>query len=78
MLMCIIRALSACFSHEDLREMLDSNKDNLKLEAMKRIIGVSHLVILPLKRQTFSQKWLVVSHSTCEKRSRFPNRTLSK
>ncbi|XP_017772392.1 PREDICTED: AP-3 complex subunit beta-2 [Nicrophorus vespilloides] len=26
--------------HEDLKEMLDSNKDNLKLEAMKRIIGM--------------------------------------
>lgn len=28
------------FRHEDLKEMLDSNKDGLKLEAMKRIIGV--------------------------------------
>lgn len=27
--------------HEDLKEMLDSNKDNLKLEAMKRVIGVN-------------------------------------
>lgn len=27
--------------HEDLKQMLDSNKDGLKLEAMKRIIGVS-------------------------------------
>ncbi|XP_065165526.1 AP-3 complex subunit beta-1-like [Atheta coriaria] len=26
--------------NEDLKEMLDSNKDNLKLEAMKRIIGM--------------------------------------
>ena len=26
--------------HGDLREMLDSNKDSLKLDAMKRIIGV--------------------------------------
>lgn len=26
--------------HDDLKDMLDSNKDNLKLEAMKRIIGV--------------------------------------
>ncbi|XP_072038441.1 LOW QUALITY PROTEIN: AP-3 complex subunit beta-2-like [Amphiura filiformis] len=26
--------------HEDLKSMLDSNKDNLKLEAMKRIIGM--------------------------------------
>lgn len=33
--------------HDDLKEMLDSNKDSLKLEAMKRIIGViftSHAV----------------------------------
>ena len=30
-----------CDRHEDLKQMLDSNKDNLKLEAMKRIIGVS-------------------------------------
>lgn len=29
------------FRHDDLKEMLDSNKDSLKLEAMKRIIGVS-------------------------------------
>lgn len=27
--------------HDDLKQMLDSNRDNLKLEAMKRIIGVS-------------------------------------
>ena len=27
--------------HDDLKQMLDSNKDNLKLDAMKRIIGVS-------------------------------------
>jgi len=26
--------------HDDLKSMLDSSKDNLKLEAMKRIIGV--------------------------------------
>lgn len=29
------------FRHDDLKQMLDSNKDGLKLEAMKRIIGVS-------------------------------------
>ena len=29
------------YRHEDLKQMLDSNKDSLKLEAMKRIIGVS-------------------------------------
>lgn len=26
--------------HDDLKQMLDSNKDHLKLEAMKRIIGM--------------------------------------
>jgi len=26
--------------HEDLKNMLDQNKDSLKLEAMKRIIGM--------------------------------------
>ena len=26
--------------HDDLKTMLDSSKDNLKLDAMKRIIGV--------------------------------------
>lgn len=28
------------FRHDDLKQMLDSNKDHLKLEAMKRIIGM--------------------------------------
>lgn len=28
------------FRHEDLKQMLDANKDGLKLEAMKRIIGM--------------------------------------
>ena len=27
--------------HEELKAMLDGNKDNLKLEAMKHVIGVS-------------------------------------
>lgn len=26
--------------HDDLKEMLDTNKDSLKLEAMKRIVAV--------------------------------------
>ncbi len=26
--------------HDDLKQMLDSNKENLKLEAMKRIVGM--------------------------------------
>lgn len=28
------------YRHDDLKQMLDSNKDTLKLEAMKRIIGM--------------------------------------
>jgi hypothetical protein len=32
------------FRHEDLKSMLDGNKDNVKLEAMKRIIGVSWVI----------------------------------
>lgn len=40
----LIKLLSFLFSifrHDDLKEMLDSNKDSLKLEAMKRIVAVS-------------------------------------
>ncbi|MGH0133033.1 UNVERIFIED_CONTAM: hypothetical protein FKN15_035399 [Acipenser sinensis] len=29
-----------CLRHDDLKEMLDSNKDSLKLEAMKRIVAM--------------------------------------
>lgn len=39
----LIKPLSFLFSifrHDDLKEMLDSNKDSLKLEAMKRIVAV--------------------------------------
>lgn len=32
--------------HDDLKQMLDSSKDSLKLEAMKRIIGVMQLVVV--------------------------------
>lgn len=38
---CLIIACIFLLRHEDLKQMLDSNKDSLKLEAMKRIIGVS-------------------------------------
>lgn len=33
------------FRHDDLKEMLDSNKDSLKLEAMKRIVAVSTVLL---------------------------------
>lgn len=36
----IISVILSC-RHEDLKQMLDMNKDSVKLEAMKRIIGVS-------------------------------------
>lgn len=36
------------FRHDDLKQMLDSNRDNLKLEAMKRIIGVRECVLMIL------------------------------
>uniref|UniRef100_A0A8C9ZUY9 AP-3 complex subunit beta n=1 Tax=Sander lucioperca TaxID=283035 RepID=A0A8C9ZUY9_SANLU len=45
-LMEIVKQVSSnfqCFSslrHDDLKEMLDSNKDSLKLEAMKRIVAM--------------------------------------
>jgi predicted metal-dependent hydrolase len=41
MLMLIKLNNIVLYRHEDLKQMLDSNKDSLKLEAMKRIIGVS-------------------------------------
>jgi hypothetical protein len=41
MLMLITFSNNVLYRHEDLKQMLDSNKDSLKLEAMKRIIGVS-------------------------------------
>lgn len=34
--------------NEDLKVMLDSSKDSQKLDAMKRIVGVSTLLIFPL------------------------------
>lgn len=37
----LLSFLFSIFRHDDLKEMLDSNKDSLKLEAMKRIVAVS-------------------------------------
>ena len=44
------------YRYDDLKQMLDSNKDGLKLEAMKRIIGVScsHSPIL-----TYNNKFIL-------------------
>lgn len=36
----LIALWSPC-RNQDLKEMLESNKESLKLEAMKRIVGVS-------------------------------------
>jgi hypothetical protein len=40
----VVNILCFLYRHEDLKQMLDSNKDSLKLEAMKRIIGVSSIL----------------------------------
>ena len=36
--------------HDDLKQMLDSSKDSLKLEAMKRIIGVNMMILCICKQ----------------------------
>lgn len=36
-----VKALCSARRNQDLKEMLESNKESLKLEAMKRIVGVS-------------------------------------
>uniref|UniRef100_A0A8C7ZKP2 Adaptor related protein complex 3 subunit beta 2 n=1 Tax=Oryzias sinensis TaxID=183150 RepID=A0A8C7ZKP2_9TELE len=37
---CVIPGCFSARRHDDLKEMLDSNKDSLKLEAMKRIVAM--------------------------------------
>ena len=50
--MCIIAQLIRLYSltmlyrHEDLKAMLDSNKDSQKRDAMKIIIGVRSILLL--------------------------------
>lgn len=34
------------YRNEDLKQMLESNKDSAKLEAMKRIVGVCSVFIM--------------------------------
>ena len=41
-----------CRRHDDLKSMLDSSKDNLKLDAMKRIIGVCFDVLATLQQHS--------------------------
>lgn len=36
--------LLCCNRNEDLKQMLESNKDSAKLDAMKRIVGVGQMV----------------------------------
>ena len=42
--------MNCCRRHDELKNMLESSKDTMKLEAMKRTIGVSlaskHLLFL--------------------------------
>ncbi len=51
------------FRHDDLKTMLDSNKDNLKLEAMKRIIGVSRICH---RNRCFSAKGVQPLKCSCD------------
>ena len=37
----VLVTLSSVLRNEDLKEMLESSKESLKLEAMKRVVGVS-------------------------------------
>ncbi|KAL4613426.1 AP-3 complex subunit beta-2-like isoform X1 [Arapaima gigas] len=46
--------------HDDLKEMLDSNKDSLKLEAMKRIVAVSIHIYSCLLNLNNKHLWLQV------------------
>ena len=50
------QAFEIFFRHNDLKQMLDSNKDSLKLEAMKRIIGVHdfHFNLKTFLKHSFS------------------------
>ena len=42
-LLHLLTLFTVFLRHDDLKSMLDSSKDNLKLDAMKRIISVSVL-----------------------------------
>lgn len=46
--------MSSIHRNEDLKEMLESNKESLKLEAMKRVVGVSAWRDFPLHIGAFS------------------------
>ncbi|KAH0619941.1 hypothetical protein JD844_014386 [Phrynosoma platyrhinos] len=63
--------------HDDLKEMLDSNKDSLKLEAMKRIVAVKKLVYVYLVRYAEEQQDLaLLSISTFQRGLKDPNQLI--
>lgn len=47
--------------NEDLKEMLESSKESLKLEAMKRVVGVSASQDFSLCINRFSGRWIKIS-----------------
>lgn len=62
--------------HDDLKEMLDSNKDSLKLEAMKRIVAVSthpwRIWLSHLRKSVKLCTFLSKQKSKCEKGCNWP------
>ncbi|MBZ3880042.1 AP-3 complex subunit beta-2 [Sciurus carolinensis] len=63
--------------HDDLKEMLDTNKDSLKLEAMKRIVAVKKLVYVYLVRYAEEQQDLaLLSISTFQRGLKDPNQLI--
>ena len=64
-----LRPVCSC-RNDDLKEMLESNKESLKLEAMKRIIGVNkrlftchHAVVW--NHKLWGQRWTESDTGTC-------------
>ncbi|CAM9155640.1 unnamed protein product, partial [Lampetra planeri] len=63
--------------NEDLREMLESNKESLKLEAMKRVVGLKKLVYVYLVRYAEEQQDLaLLSISTFQRALKDPNQLI--
>uniref|UniRef100_A0A673HFP3 AP-3 complex subunit beta n=1 Tax=Sinocyclocheilus rhinocerous TaxID=307959 RepID=A0A673HFP3_9TELE len=71
--------------NEDLKEMLESNKESLKLEAMKRIVGVFHPKIKNLKKLVYvylvryaeeQQDLALLSISTFQRALKDPNQLI--
>ncbi|KAG7265478.1 hypothetical protein CRUP_006779 [Coryphaenoides rupestris] len=63
--------------NDDLKEMLESNKESLKLEAMKRIVGLKKLVYVYLVRYAEEQQDLaLLSISTFQRALKDPNQMI--